>query len=47
MGKKEDPMFDGIVKGSQDWYKHQQDIAAASAGVPEDEESDQEDKDDS
>lgn len=33
-----DPMFDGIVKGAQAWHKHQQEIAAASAGV--------EDKDD-
>jgi len=33
-------MFGKIIKGSQAWHKHQQDIAAASAGVPADEEDD-------
>lgn len=36
---KEDPMFDGIVKGSQAWHKHQQDIANASAGVNDDQDT--------
>lgn len=33
-------MFDGIVKGAQAWHKHQQEIAAASAGVKDNDKKD-------